>query len=174
MSCVVHCARLYAHIPVPDRCLTTRAAEKHGRRGGSLPPVVVTIAKSANHLSLRIRDQGGGINPRNLPHVFSYAFTTASEPTKNNSEDEDESEGGPYAMQAVGGTGGDALAEMGKMGLASGLGTLAGLGYGLPLSRIYATYFGGGSALDVVSLYGHGCDTFVKLPRHIETSDVVI
>ncbi|SPO31564.1 related to branched-chain alpha-ketoacid dehydrogenase kinase, mitochondrial precursor [Ustilago trichophora] len=137
-----------------------------------MPPVIVTIAQSANHVSLRIRDQGGGISPQNLPHVFSYAFTTAG--SGSELEDAEETGGGPYAMQAVGGTGGDALAEMGKMGLASGLGTLAGLGYGLPMARIYAEYWKNGSALDLVSLYGHGCDTFVKLPRHIELSNTVI
>ncbi|CBQ71364.1 related to branched-chain alpha-ketoacid dehydrogenase kinase, mitochondrial precursor [Sporisorium reilianum SRZ2] len=136
-----------------------------------MPPVIVTIAQSANHVSLRIRDQGGGISPTNLPHVFSYAFTTAG---ASELDDAEETGGGPYAMQAVGGTGGDALAEMGKMGLASGLGTLAGLGYGLPMARIYAEYWKNGSALDLVSLYGHGCDTFVKLPRHIELSNTVI
>lgn len=139
---------------------------------GSMPPVIVTIAQSANHVSLRIRDQGAGISPLNLPHVFSYAFTTAG--SGSELEDAEETGGGPYAMQAVGGTGGDALAEMGKMGLASGLGTLAGLGYGLPMARIYAEYWKNGSALDLVSLYGHGCDTFVKLPRHIELSNTVI
>lgn len=140
-------------------------------RGGKMPPVIVTIAQSPNHVSLRIRDQGAGISPSNLPHVFSYAFTTAG---SSELEDAEETGGGPYAMQAVGGTGGDALAEMGKMGLASGLGTLAGLGYGLPMARIYAEYWKNGSALDLVSLYGHGCDTFVKLPRHIELSNTVI
>ncbi|SNX87790.1 related to branched-chain alpha-ketoacid dehydrogenase kinase, mitochondrial precursor [Melanopsichium pennsylvanicum] len=148
--------------------------ENHFKSGSSdmMPPVIVTIAQSANHVSLRIRDQGAGISPQNLPHVFSYAFTTAG--SGSELEDAEETGGGPYAMQAVGGTGGDALAEMGKMGLASGLGTLAGLGYGLPMARIYAEYWKNGSALDLVSLYGHGCDTFVKLPRHIELSNTVI
>ncbi|ETS60358.1 hypothetical protein PaG_05559 [Moesziomyces aphidis] len=153
---------------------TTENFFKHSGSSSTadMPPVIVTIAQSANHVSLRIRDQGGGISPQNLPHVFSYAFTTAG--TSAELEDAEESGGGPYAMQAVGGTGGDALAEMGKMGLASGLGTLAGLGYGLPMARIYAEYWKNGSALDLVSLYGHGCDTFVKLPRHIELSNTVI
>ncbi|CDS02153.1 related to branched-chain alpha-ketoacid dehydrogenase kinase, mitochondrial precursor [Sporisorium scitamineum] len=147
------------------------ASSSLNNSNSKMPPVIVTIAQSANHVSLRIRDQGGGISPSNLPHVFSYAFTTAG---SNELEDAEETGGGPYAMQAVGGTGGDALAEMGKMGLASGLGTLAGLGYGLPMARIYAEYWKNGSALDLVSLYGHGCDTFVKLPRHIELSNTVI
>ncbi|PWY97943.1 alpha-ketoacid dehydrogenase kinase [Testicularia cyperi] len=148
------------------------AAAATGSVSDSMPPVIVTIAQSANHVSLRIRDQGGGISPLNLPHVFSYAFTTAG--SGSEIEEAEETGGGPYAMQAVGGTGGDALAEMGKMGLASGLGTLAGLGYGLPMARIYAEYWKNGSALDLVSLYGHGCDTFVRLPRHIELSNTVI
>ncbi|KAJ9475848.1 [Pyruvate dehydrogenase (acetyl-transferring)] kinase 1, mitochondrial [Pseudozyma hubeiensis] len=152
------------------RATTEKFFKSHS--SSKMPPVIVTIAQSANHVSLRIRDQGAGVSPLNLPHVFSYAFTTAGGGSEL--EDAEESGGGPYAMQAVGGTGGDALAEMGKMGLASGLGTLAGLGYGLPMARIYAEYWKNGSALDLVSLYGHGCDTFVKLPRHIELSNTVI
>ncbi|KDN53105.1 alpha-ketoacid dehydrogenase kinase [Tilletiaria anomala UBC 951] len=130
-----------------------------------MPPIKVSISKSRNHLSMRIRDQGGGISPKNLPHIFSYAFTTV-----NSAEDDAGSSGdsgdleGPYAIQAVGGVVDNGLGEIGASGLLSGLGTLAGLGYGLPMARIYATYFGGGSALDIVSLYGHGCDTFIKLP----------
>src|SRR6267154_339332 len=52
-----------------------------------LPPVLITIApppcllppgitKPAT-LSLRIRDQGGGVSPGNMKRIFSYAFTTA-------------------------------------------------------------------------------------------------
>jgi hypothetical protein len=39
--------------------------------------------------------------------------------------------------------------------------SIAGLGYGLPLSRAYAEYFGGGIA--VQSLYGFGCDVYLRL-----------
>ncbi len=128
-----------------------------------MPKVKVSISRSRNHLSMRIRDQGGGISPKNLPHIFSYAFTTVGD-EESKSTSSDEGDGGPYSMQQMGGAGGDGLGELGSAGLSSGLGTLAGLGYGLPMARIYATYFGGGSALDIVSLYGYGCDTFIKLP----------
>ena len=117
-----------------------------------MPPVKVSISRSKNYLSMRIRDQGGGISPKNLPYIFSYAFTTVGEPEEEKPEETDL---GPYSMQAIGGAGGDGLGELGAAGLTSGLGTLAGLGYGLPMARIYATYFGGGSALDIVSLYGY-------------------
>ena len=38
---------------------------------------------------------------------------------------------------------------------------MAGFGYGLPLSRLYARYFGGD--LEVISMDGFGTDTFVYL-----------
>ena len=42
-------------------------------------------------------------------------------------------------------------------------GALAGLGYGLPISRCYARYFGG--ELDIKSMEGFGTDAFVHLSR---------
>jgi len=53
----------------------------------------------------------------------------------------------------------DGLSVMANAG-ASG-GTIAGLGYGLPLSRAYAEYFGGG--INVQSLYGWGTDVYLRL-----------
>ncbi|KAJ2890492.1 hypothetical protein GGI21_006151 [Coemansia aciculifera] len=44
-------------------------------------------------------------------------------------------------------------------------GPIAGLGFGLPMARLYAGYFGG--SLDIVSMEGYGCDVFLKL-RSIE------
>ena len=40
---------------------------------------------------------------------------------------------------------------------------LAGLGYGLPISRNYARYFGGD--LVIMSMEGYGTDGFIYLPR---------
>jgi 26S proteasome regulatory subunit T1 len=123
--------------------------EHHQRLYGTsssrpLPPVTVTIASSSGitartpFLWLRIRDQGGGVSPANLPFIFSYAFTTSG---RNDSMDKigDESGGGPYAAQAIGGSaaiggdgGGDGslFGEITGKGLQTGMGTLSGLGYG--------------------------------------------
>ena len=40
---------------------------------------------------------------------------------------------------------------------------LAGLGYGLPISRNFCRYFGG--ELIVMSMEGYGTDAFIYLPR---------
>jgi 26S proteasome regulatory subunit T1 len=86
------------------------------------------------------------VNPKDLPRIFSYAFTTASGLTSGGlgSEEDDGMMGGPYAAQAVGGLagiahGGDSgvsdsgaglFSEIVGKGVQTGLGTIAGLGYG--------------------------------------------
>lgn len=154
-----------------------------------LPPVLVTISCPSrvsepvrkSCLSMRIRDEGGGVSPANMPRIFSYAFTTASRDLHL----DDETGGGPYAAQHVGGSaaigasagdgvgGADLFGEITGKGVQTGVGTIAGLGYGLPMSRLYAKYvlprwytvldtynylktryFGG--ALDLFSLDGWG------------------
>jgi 26S proteasome regulatory subunit T1 len=136
----------------------------------SLPPVLITIVppprlpsfstKPAT-LSLRIRDQGGGVPPANMARIFSYAFTTAGRrasthgrnrrhPSTIDRAEEEEwgadagAGGGPYAAQHVGGAaavgagGAGLFCEMTGKGVETGLGTIAGLGFGLPMSRLYA------------------------------------
>ncbi|KAJ1796327.1 protein kinase pkp1, partial [Coemansia sp. RSA 2599] len=39
---------------------------------------------------------------------------------------------------------------------------IAGLGFGLPMAKVYAEYFGG--SLNLISMEGYGCDAFVELP----------
>lgn len=127
--------------------------ENHYKRNGSstdveLPPVVITVSpgrpqQSINppFLSLRIRDQGGGVSRQDMRRIFSYAFTTAEAAPR----DDGGTEGGPYATQYIGGgaaVGGDdgsnLFAEITRKGIQTGLGTFYGLGYGLPMSNLYA------------------------------------
>ncbi|EED13217.1 mitochondrial pyruvate dehydrogenase kinase, putative [Talaromyces stipitatus ATCC 10500] len=98
---------------------------------------------SSQSITIRIRDRGGGIPPEILSQVWSYSFTTFSE---------DNSAGGYNgnidALNTISGSGGNTS-------------TIAGLGYGLPLSRAYAEYFGGSIAIQ--SLWGWGTDVYLTL-----------
>ncbi|OLN97375.1 [3-methyl-2-oxobutanoate dehydrogenase [lipoamide]] kinase, mitochondrial [Colletotrichum chlorophyti] len=91
-------------------------------------------------VTIRIRDRGGGIAPEVLPNIWSYSFTTFSE--------DDEFPGADNGLNMI------SAASVGGS-------SIAGLGYGLPLSRAYAEYFGGGIA--VQSLYGWGTDVYLRL-----------
>ncbi|KAI0928201.1 hypothetical protein AcW1_005518 [Taiwanofungus camphoratus] len=161
------------------RATVERHHRLHGSAGAPFPPVVITISPPPDgpsprtrFLSMRVRDQGGGVPPAFLPRIFSYSFTTAGRSAESGSGWDDAGlGGGPYAAQHVGGSaavdgfgsadGAGLFAEMTGRGVQMGMGTIAGLGYGLPMSRLYARYFGG--SLDFVSLDGWGSDIFLKL-----------
>ncbi|PHH71255.1 hypothetical protein CDD82_6662 [Ophiocordyceps australis] len=106
-----------------------------------------SLYDNAPGVTIRIRDRGGGIPPDVLPHIWSYSFTTFTQ---------DDSLCFPAAS---------ASAPIDGLGVISSAGaggsSIAGLGYGLPLSRAYAEYFGGG--ITVQSLYGWGTDVYLRL-----------
>ncbi|KAJ4258700.1 hypothetical protein NW762_007784 [Fusarium torreyae] len=105
---------------------------------------IVPLDDNAPGVTIRIRDRGGGIPPEVSPNIWSYSFTTFS-------DDADDFPGD--------GNGSDGLTAISNAN--TGGSSIAGLGYGLPLSRAYAEYFGGGIA--VQSLYGWGTDVYLRL-----------
>lgn len=144
---------------------------------GPLPPIVVRICDAPGKAAtFRISDQGGGIPEEQQEAVWRYGFTTAAgEETGNGgsssysssysssvapSSQSASSSSSPSmqmmdAMMAEGG-GGDANAPS-----PSSRWRMGGLGFGLPLSRLYARYFGGD--LKLVSMPGYGVDAFLTL-----------
>ncbi|KAF4587545.1 pyruvate dehydrogenase kinase [Ophiocordyceps camponoti-floridani] len=112
--------------------------------GNLLRDVMQPLDEDASGVTIRIRDRGGGIRPDVLPNIWSYSFTTFSE--------QNAFPGSPSG-------GADGLGAISSAGV--GGSSIAGLGYGLPLSRAYAEYFGGGIA--VQSLYGWGTDVYLRL-----------
>ncbi|KAI9376058.1 hypothetical protein BJX61DRAFT_539225 [Aspergillus egyptiacus] len=77
---------------------------------------------SSQSITIRIRDRGGGISPEVFPKIWSYSFTTFS--------DSDPGEDGSLnALNTISNTSGH-------------LSSIAGLGYGLPLSKaVYTASF---------------------------------
>ncbi|KAF3483006.1 kinase isozyme 4 [Arthroderma uncinatum] len=115
-------------------------------KGRALGPsqIFEPLKSSAQSITIRIRDRGGGIPPEILSDIWSYSYTTFSEdelPVGDN--------GNVDALNAISGSGGYNAS------------TIAGLGYGLPLGRAYAEYFGGG--IDIQSLWGWGTDVYLTL-----------
>ena len=126
-----------------------------------LPRVRVVIAGNncTEDVGIKISDEGGGIRRSHLPKIWSYLFTSAR-PAIESQDGAFTSAGGnakrppPATSEATGGAVNRARNRFIPM---------AGLGYGLPISRCYARYLGGD--LTIVSLEGHGTDAYVHLPR---------
>ena len=105
------------------------------------------LDKAAPSITIRIRDRGGGIPSEVLPNIWSYSFTTFGDKEAESAESgKDKSIDGLNALSNSGG---------------GNQSSIAGLGYGLPLGRAYAEYFGGGIA--VQSLFGWGTDVYLTL-----------
>ena len=90
-------------------------------------------------MTIKVSDEGGGIPRSHIQRIWSYLFTTAD----------------PTIQEGM-----VAFNENVDHAIDS---PLAGLGYGLPISRSYCRYFGGD--LSVMSMEGHGTDAFVYLTR---------
>ena len=132
-------------------------------------PTKNQFSSSAPGVTIRIRDRGGGIAPEHLTKVWSYSFTTFSEggPDNNGSTSSSSSN-----FNSTGSGSGSASGSGKGNGMSTPISPLhlpgspmsssiAGLGYGLPLSRAYAEYFGGRIALQ--SMYGWGTDVYLSL-----------
>ncbi|KAI5479181.1 hypothetical protein MNV49_004042 [Pseudohyphozyma bogoriensis] len=108
--------------------------ETHGVDCENYPPVKVIVAEGNEDITIKISDEGGGIPRSAIPLVWTFMYTTAS--PENLEQD----------FQGT-----DFKAPM------------AGFGYGLPIARLYAQYFGGN--LKLISMEGYGTDVFLSLSR---------
>lgn len=98
---------------------------------GPLPPIVVDVVKAKEDLTIRLSDRGGGIPRSKADKIFRYMYSTAPRPVSLT----DSQHSGPTP--------------------------LAGFGYGLPISRLYARYFNGD--LEIHSIDGYGTDAYIYL-----------
>lgn len=90
------------------------------------PPVEVTIAQGGHEITIRIRDQGGGISREHFDNVFDYSFTTVkSENDADSSNSMDAGAGdSPYGVDSI-------FKGVSRLAMQAGLGgPIAGLGFG--------------------------------------------
>lgn len=99
--------------------------ETHGQDKQDFPVTKVIVAEGKEDITIKITDEGGGIPRSAIPLVWTYMYTTVDR-TPSLDPDFDKS---------------DFKAPM------------AGFGYGLPISRLYARYFGGD--LKLISMEGY-------------------
>lgn len=98
------------------------------------PPIKVIILEGTEDIAIKISDEGGGIPRSEIPLIWTYLYTTVSERPVLDS-DQNQSFRAP----------------------------MAGFGYGLPILRLYAQYFGGD--LKLISMEGYGTDVYLHLNR---------
>lgn len=104
--------------------------ETHGQDKEEFPITKVVVAEGKEDITIKISDEGGGIPRSAIPLVWTYMYTTVDS-TPSLDPDFDKS---------------DFKAPM------------AGFGYGLPISRLYARYFGGD--LKLISMEGYVLPSF--------------
>mmetsp|Transcript_42281 Transcript_42281/g.74153 ORF Transcript_42281/g.74153 Transcript_42281/m.74153 type:complete len:505 (-) Transcript_42281:123-1637(-) len=107
-----------------------RATVEYHGIDADYPPIKVVIADGSDNedVIIKVSDEGGGIPRSNMKRIWSYLFTTAD----------------PEIQEGM-----VAFNENVDFSIDS---PLAGLGYGLPISRSYARYFGGD--LSIMSMEG--------------------
>ncbi|CAE7461597.1 PDK [Symbiodinium microadriaticum] len=106
----------------------------------TLPPIKVIIADGEDNEVIKISDEGGGIRRSHMKKIWSYLFTTAPTDTLDR-----------FVISETNSSDFNVSSPM------------AGLGYGLPISRNYARHLGGD--LVVMSMEGFGTDGYVYLSR---------
>lgn len=104
--------------------------EYHGQDEETLPQIHMIIAEGEEDVAIKVSDQGGGISRSGMSRIWTYTYTTALNPLADSNMN--------AAMMAS---------------------PMAGFGHGLPLSRLYARYFGGD--IKVISMEGFGTDAYV-------------
>mmetsp|Transcript_10424 Transcript_10424/g.29310 ORF Transcript_10424/g.29310 Transcript_10424/m.29310 type:complete len:606 (-) Transcript_10424:1949-3766(-) len=102
----------------------------------TVPSIRVVIVKGAEDVTIKIADKAGGIPRSDARKVWSFAHTNMDESSMEK-EMETDFETDEFTGSAI-------------------------RGFGLPLARIYARYFGG--ELTIKSMEGFGVDAYIYLP----------
>ncbi len=99
------------------------------------PKIRVIVTNGTEDITIKISDQGGGIPRSHVSKVWNYLFTTVKNTPILSPDFSQDMMGAP----------------------------MAGFGYGLPVSRLYARYFGGD--VQLISMEGYGTDVYLHLNK---------
>lgn len=154
-----------AHVPMHIEYIMTELLKNTFRAtiesGHESRPIQITIAPAQDRagmtigspslnnstaVTIRFRDHGGGIQREHMDRLWDYGFTTFDQNEQPRQRSEYDNSHGVFEVLSGSPTGGSSL---------------AGLGYGLPLSRAYAEFFGGSIAIQNMS--GYGCDVYLRV-----------
>ncbi|KAF7301683.1 Protein-serine/threonine kinase [Mycena indigotica] len=144
-----------------------QATALHHRGAPGLPPIRATVSSGANDVGVRISDQGGGLATVKTPSdLFSFSHLRNAARLDDSHIDALRSvSSSPLGMRATV----DEQVGRWKQDLIdpdpevqAGVGHTK-IGIGLPMSNIFATYFGG--SLELVTMNGWGTDVYLRLPK---------
>ncbi|OCH94093.1 alpha-ketoacid dehydrogenase kinase [Obba rivulosa] len=147
-----------------------RATRLRHPDASALPPICATVVSGENDICIRISDQGGGLlSPEIQSPSDLFSFSHIRNATRLH-----DARLGALRTISTSSRGMTATVDEQLKLLQSGTGYAdpeqeAGvmphprIGIGLPMSNIFATYFGG--SLELVSLDGYGTDVYLRLPR---------
>ncbi|ETV97190.1 hypothetical protein, variant [Aphanomyces invadans] len=113
-----------------------------GAAGSALPPITVVISQGAEDLTIKISDEGGGVPRSEWRNLWQYTYTTA-----------------------------DVVDPAVFKGEVNFRDHFCGGGYGLPISRLFARYFGG--EVTFLSLEGYGSSAFIQAHRLGKQAELV-
>ncbi|KAJ3063767.1 hypothetical protein HDU98_000447 [Podochytrium sp. JEL0797] len=127
-----------------------------------LPAILVTVGASSSDITFRVSDQGGGFAHTQMQNLWSYTHASrhvflhnlANMPKLAGKVEEVRNQPSSDATTTTTtGSGNKAAFELEDNSLH--------LGLGLPMSRVYANYWGG--TIGVHSMHGFGTDAYVKI-----------
>eukprot|EP00929_Paragymnodinium_shiwhaense_P058367 TRINITY_DN29217_c0_g1_i2.p1 TRINITY_DN29217_c0_g1~~TRINITY_DN29217_c0_g1_i2.p1 ORF type:complete len:394 (-),score=88.56 TRINITY_DN29217_c0_g1_i2:86-1267(-) len=107
-----------------------------------MQPVSVEIMKGSFDVTIKVSDAGGGMRSDQLKKIWKYGYTSTVEEQRPEELNE-----GLFGQMC--GQDDNSMRQM------------AGYGFGLPLSRVYAQYFGGD--IHVQSMHGYGTDVYLNI-----------
>eukprot|EP00933_Yihiella_yeosuensis_P015069 TRINITY_DN13266_c0_g4_i1.p1 TRINITY_DN13266_c0_g4~~TRINITY_DN13266_c0_g4_i1.p1 ORF type:complete len:401 (+),score=37.78 TRINITY_DN13266_c0_g4_i1:112-1314(+) len=134
------------------RSTTERHLKRISRHGANveIPPVVVELQQGDIHVIIKISDQGGGMPKSIQREAWKYGWTTVDAFSGQREAWQYAEESCSWDRNAD-----DVRAHPSRRS------ELAGYGFGLPLTRLHAQYFGGDVHLQ--ALPGHGTDLILVL-----------